>query len=93
VRSGAAFGVATASLAVLAAALVATPRSDARARRSLEFQRLVGGLGAGPAVDLDACDPDFDPRVGAVCRGETAPLPGGGAFCPHRGGSALFRTR
>jgi hypothetical protein len=93
VKSATAFGVATASLVVVAAALVA-PRSDAaRVARSLEFQRIVGGLGTGPALDLDVCGPDFDPRVGAVCRGATDPVPGGRAFCAHLGGSTLFQAR
>jgi hypothetical protein len=88
-----AVGVTTASLVVVAAALVAPRSDDARAARSLEFQRIVGGLGAGPALDLAACVPDFDPRVGAVCGGATDPVPGGTAFCAHRGGTALFRAR
>jgi hypothetical protein len=93
VGAATAFGVATAALVVVAAALVARRPNPARIVRSIEFQVVVGGLGTGPALDLATCVPDFDPRVGAVCRGATDPVPGGRAFCAHRGGSALFDAR
>jgi hypothetical protein len=38
-----------------------------RAHRSEEFQRLVGGLGFGPAVDLAGCPFGFDPRLDGAC--------------------------
>jgi hypothetical protein len=93
VRRGAVLGVATAALVVAAAASVAARTDGARAERAVEFQRIVGGLGTGPALDLAACEADFDPRVGAVCRGATTPIAGGRAFCAHRGGSSLFQGR
>jgi hypothetical protein len=50
---------------------------------SRDFQRLVGGLGLGPAVDLSRCPSSFDPRLGRCCRGAYYPIPGGKCFCPH----------
>jgi hypothetical protein len=35
----------------------------AESARAEEFQRLVGGLGFGPAVDLSGCAFAFDPRL------------------------------
>jgi len=93
VRSATALGVATACLVVLAAACLLAPRDAGRAARSTEFQRVVVGLGAGPAIHLDVCAPDFDPRVDAACAGATEPIPGVRAFCAHHGGSALFVDR
>lgn len=46
------------------------------------FQRLVGGMGFGPAVDLSGCAFSFDPRLDGSCSHETGPLPGGAWFCP-----------
>ena len=48
-----------------------------------DFQRLVGGLGFGPALDLSRCDFTFDPRVGNVCPGNLGPIPSGRVFCPE----------
>lgn len=47
------------------------------------FQRLVGGLGLGPAVDLSVCRQAFDPRVCAGCSHECGPLLAGSAYCRH----------
>ncbi len=88
-----AVGAAAASLVLVAAAIVAAQPRSVAGPRSAEFQRIVGGLGAGPAIDLSVCAPDFDPRVADVCRGDLDPIPGGGAFCAHLGGSALFDGR
>lgn len=52
---------------------------------SAEFQNLVGGLGLGPATDIDVCDFCFDPRVGSMCPQEVSPFPGGFFFCPLHG--------
>lgn len=86
-----ALGLGVALLCGAAAVCVALPRDTGRAARSLEFQHLVGGLGLGPATTLSPCEPDFDPRVGAVCDGATDPIPAGGAFCPHRDADAAGR--
>ena len=61
-----------------------------QAEGSQEFQRLVGGLGLGPAMDLSQCDFSFDPRIGNVCPEDEAPIPGGVYFCPHHACSIFF---
>jgi len=53
------------------------PRPDHEA-----FQRLVGGLGLGPAVDFSRCASEFDPRVAAACAWRHDPVPCGDFFCP-----------
>jgi hypothetical protein len=73
------------TLALSAAGLLAldarsTSKKEAAAQ---EFQRLVGGLGLGPAVDLSRCPFSFDPRLGRRCRESFHPIPGGNCFCPH----------
>lgn len=84
-------GTGVTLLCCAAAVCVALPRDAGRAARSDEFQRLVGGLGLGPATTLPPCEPDFDPRVGAVCDGAIDPVPAGGAFCAHRDADAAGR--
>jgi hypothetical protein len=60
------------------------PRAAAGAE---EFQRLVGGLGLGAAVDLSRCAASFDPRDGNACSHRHDPVPLGSLFCPaHCGG-------
>jgi hypothetical protein len=58
-----------------------------RQERSEEFQRLVGGLGFGPALDLDRCAFAFDPRLCPVCSQDVGPIPGGTSFCPYHASS------
>ena len=53
------------------------PRPDHEA-----FQRLVGGLGQGPAIDFSRCVSEFDPRVAATCSWRHDPVPCGALFCP-----------
>jgi hypothetical protein len=73
-----------------AAVLVADAAArSGRERKSEEFQRLVGGLGFGPALDLSRCAFGFDPRVCGRCPEETGPIPAGAYFCPHHGCSIL----
>jgi hypothetical protein len=60
-----------------------------REEQTAEFQRLVGGLGFGPALDLSGCPFGFDPRLDGSCAQEYAPLPGGACFCPRHAGSVL----
>jgi hypothetical protein len=69
-----------------AAVLVAEDRSLAHTE---EFQRLVGGLGFGPALDLSGCAFGFDPRLDGGCAEECGPVPGGASFCPHHAGSVF----
>lgn len=52
-----------------------------------EFQRLLGGLGFGPALDLSGCPFGFDPRLDGSCGAEYFPLPGGTCCCPRHAGS------
>jgi hypothetical protein len=59
---------------------------EARAR---EFQHLVGGLGFGPALDLERCPFSFDPRLAPGCAEDCGPVPGGVFFCPYHAGSLL----
>jgi hypothetical protein len=61
-----------------------------RAARSEEFQRLVGGLGFGPAVEMGQCAFSFDPRLGCGCPFDHEPIPGGAHFCPQHGCSILY---
>ena len=74
------FGLVLAACAIV----VADSRRDAlSARRSREFQELVGGLGFGPAMELSPCSLAFDPRLGPVCESQLGPIPGGGFVCPQ----------
>jgi hypothetical protein len=60
-----------------------------RQRRAEEFQRLVGGLGFGPALDLADCPFGFDPRLDGACGEDRGPVPGGRCFCPRHAGAVL----
>ncbi len=60
-----------------------------RGARAESFQRLVGGLGFGPAVDLSDCAFGFDPRLDPSCALERGPIPGGGEFCPRHAGAVF----
>jgi len=66
-----------------------TSLQDRRAARAEEFQRLVGGLGFGPALDLSRCPNSFDPRLDDGCGDDDGPIAGGARYCPHQGG-AIF---
>ena len=50
------------------------------------FQKLVGGLGFGPVLDLSGCAFGFDPRLDGSCSAAVGPLPGGACFCGRHGG-------
>ena len=52
-----------------------------------EFQRLIGGLGFGPALDISRCDISFDPRLGSMCPESVWPIPGSSFLCPHHASS------
>jgi hypothetical protein len=58
-----------------------------RPDRAEPFQRLVGGLGFGPALDLSGCAFGFDPRLDGACAEDCGPVPGGACFCPRHAGS------
>ena len=75
-----------AAIAVLVAEERAARHREARAG---EFQRLVGGLGVGPATDLSVCASAVDPRLEGRCSLGYGPVPGGACFCPWHAGAAL----
>lgn len=55
-----------------------------------DLQRLLGGLGCGPAVDLSRCAFSFDPRLCEDCSLNHGPVPGGVYFCPQHACSILY---
>jgi hypothetical protein len=73
--------------ALLASASVARERTG----QDEAFQRLVGGLGLGPAVDLSRCAGGFDPRVETSCTFRHEPVPCGSIFCPSHAGAGPHR--
>jgi hypothetical protein len=81
-----------AALAVAAGLVLATdsmaPASEEAPAE--ELQRLVGGLGCGPAVDLSRCAFSFDPRLCEDCPLNHGPIPGGIYFCPQHACSILY---
>src|SRR5579871_3846529 len=81
------------ALVILAGASAAVLAAGGRGRdssRGEEFQRLVGGLGFGPALDLSACPFGFDPRLDGTCGEDCGAVPGGRCFCPRHAGSVFF---
>ncbi len=75
-----------AAVAVFVAEGRAEQRQEARAE---SFQRLVGGLGFGPATDLSGCAFALDPRLEGSCSLGHGLVPGGACFCPWHTGSFL----
>jgi len=70
--------------------LVAEGWAQHRPNHSETFQRLVGGVGFGPALDLSGCAFGFDPRLDGGCAEERGPIPGGACFCPRHAGSLFY---
>jgi hypothetical protein len=70
---------------VAAAALLVAdgPRQRRQAEEAHDFQRLVRGLGFGPALDLSDCAASFDPRLSPNCPRQDGPIPGGMYYCPQ----------
>jgi hypothetical protein len=58
--------------------------------RAESFQRLVGGLGFGPSLNLSDCAFDFDPRLEGSCAMDYGPLAGGACFSSRQAGSVFF---
>ena len=87
-------GLVTAALAVSAGLLLAVEAwdltSSPQESASEEFQRTVGGLGCGPAVDLSRCAFSFDPRLCDDCPLNHEPVPGAVYFCPQHACSILY---
>jgi hypothetical protein len=73
-----------------AALLVDARLASDQPAQSAAFQRLVGGFGFGPALDLSVCPFAFDPRVEDHCGFDDGPLPGGSAMCPCHTASVFF---
>jgi hypothetical protein len=77
----------------LAAANVVILDSATQARRmkySEDFQRLVGGLGFGPALELASCPARFDPRLDPGGADGDDFLLGLARDCPQHGGSIFY---
>jgi hypothetical protein len=81
-RAPAALGFAVVLGAAGAAALVAGSGAQAERARpeGRAFQRLVGGLGLGPSLDLAHGDAAFDPRVTSPASARFEPIPAGDVF-------------
>ena|SRR5690349_4714945 len=75
------------------AGVILTAENRAAQRRQAHdeaFQRLVGGLGFGPSLDLSDCDFSFDPRLDDSHAAEGGPIPGGACFRPRQAASLSF---
>src|SRR5262245_50837946 len=83
-------GIATLAIAAIAVTVLDASPRPADQKRSEEFQRLVGGLGFGPALDLSRCAFSFDPRIEGDCHWNTSPIPGGFYFCPQHASSLFY---
>jgi len=79
--------LAGAASLVLAADCLAPASEEGPAE---ELQRLLGGLGCGPAVDLSRCAFSFDPRLCEDCPLNHGPIPGAIYFCPQHACSILY---
>jgi hypothetical protein len=78
-------------VAAAAAALIYEEQVQTRRDEQIEtFQRLTGGIGFGPALELSTCTFGFDPRLDGVCSQQHYPIPGGGCFCPRHASSIFF---
>ncbi len=58
-------------------------------RRAAEFQRLTGGLGFGPALDLAKSEFSFDPRLSPACSYDVGPVPGAVFLCPYHASAVV----
>ena len=73
------------------AILIAEGRTAGRRDEiAADFQRLVVGVGFGPALDLSGCAFGFDPRLDGRCADERGPIPAGDCFCPRHAGSVFW---
>jgi hypothetical protein len=87
ILAGSLLAVALAAAAVLVAD---GPRQQRQAEQARQFQRLVRGLGFGPALDLADCVAAFDPRLSPDCSQQDGPLPDGVYFCPQHACSIFY---
>src|SRR5690348_14611326 len=58
--------------------------------RAEPFQRLVGGLGFGPQLDLSSGASSFDPRLDGSRSMDYGPIPGGACLSAGQEDSVLF---
>jgi hypothetical protein len=58
--------------------------------RADEFERLVGGVGFGPATHLAGCAFGFDPRLDGRCAADYGPIPGGACVSHGRACSVFY---
>jgi hypothetical protein len=84
------FAVVLLLVGAVVVVLAVEDRMQRRPGRSEAFQRLVGGLGFGPALDLSGCAFGFDPRLDGACAWQRGPIPAGTCFCPRHAGSVFF---
>jgi hypothetical protein len=73
----------------IAVAILVFDGGNPRAGRAEGFQRAVGGLGFGAALEVSPCAFGFDPRLQRSCDQNTGPIPGGSCFCPRHAGSLV----
>lgn len=78
------------ALAAMAGAILLREAGSGGGAQSAEFQRLLGGIGLGPALDLSTCPMCFDPRVSRYCQQDFGAIPGGKLFCPHHSSSVFY---
>jgi hypothetical protein len=76
--------------AVLAIASSCYRWSHTEPHEQIEFQKLVGGLGFGPALNITPCAASFDPRVQSICTAHLGPIAGGVVLCPHHACSLFY---
>jgi hypothetical protein len=87
-------GILFAALLVTAAAVSCLTLQDHHGGydplKITEFQRLVGGLGLGPATNMSECSMLFDPRIAGTCPYQYEPIPAGrDFFCSRHSCSIL----
>jgi hypothetical protein len=80
-------------LSVISAAAILTvedQRENSRVARAEDFQRLLGGVGFGPAVDLSDGAFSFDPRLDPSDGHDYGPIPGGNCFATRCADSIFY---
>jgi hypothetical protein len=80
-------------VAASGAILITEARLQARPTCAEDFQRLLGGVGFGPNLDLSESAGNFDPRLNGDFAGPGALIPGGGYFSDQRGLSIFSYPR
>jgi hypothetical protein len=84
------FGIMLIVVAAAAALTVASHAPADRQAHAEKFQRMLGGLGLGPAINLSGCPMCFDARVRFACNEDDGALPGGKFYCRHHALSVLY---